>query len=91
MKQKSEDIHNNSVNMDEKKDKPEAGEPEYAYYHNKIQFFSSFDEETKAKYKYWAGLTYIEHLENTVQLIAQIYKDELINIQKMSKKIKFVR
>ena len=31
MKQKSEDIHNNSVKMDEQKDKSEAGEPEYTY------------------------------------------------------------
>ena len=52
-------------------------EPEAAYQSLQMKIYATFSEADEAKYRYWAGLSGVEHLQNTIRLIKQVYKDKL--------------
>jgi hypothetical protein len=75
---------------EEKENTPdEVNEPETVYLKNRITHYSSYEEENEARLKYWAALSYEEHLENVNQLIKQVYKEQIRDGQNKSKTIKF--
>jgi len=67
----------------------ELNEPEAGHLQKRLTFYSSFEEENLSRYKFWAGLSYSDHLYNVTRLIEQIYQEEIEENQNKPKIIKF--
>jgi len=52
-------------------------EPEADYQAFQMKIYSTFSEADEARFRYWATLSGVEHIQNSVKLIKQVYKDKL--------------
>ncbi len=67
----------------------EVNEPEGGYVSNRIVMFKSFEEADEYNYKQAAGLSPLQHLSNTLELIKMIYADELKEGSEIDNRIYF--